>query len=64
MKIVKSRLVVAYLSIPLLIPHLLFYKFSKKKLLIRSDVCVGGVSRCLYIDLFMISPTVIYSIIE
>lgn len=62
MKIVKSRLVVAYLSIPLLIPHLLFYKFSKKKLLIRSDV--GGVSRCLCTGLFMTSLIGMFSITE
>ena len=48
MKIVKSRLVVAYLSIPLLIPHLLFYKFSKKKLLIRSDA--GGGNPDVYVQ--------------
>lgn len=40
MKIVKTRLYVAFLMLPLLIPHLLFYYFSSKKNLIKSDI--GG----------------------
>lgn len=46
MKYVKSRLFLAYLMIPLLFPHLLFYFFSSKKNLIKSDV--GGVKKLIY----------------
>lgn len=62
MKIVKSRLLVAYFIAPLLIPHLLFYTFSKNRLLIRSDV--GGVFGCLCTGLFMTSLIGMFSITE
>ena len=40
MHIVKTRLYLSYILLPLLIPHLIFYFFSSKKNLIKSDV--GG----------------------
>lgn len=40
MRIVKARLYVAFLMLPLLTPHLLFYYFSSNKNLIKSDI--GG----------------------
>lgn len=40
MHIVKTRLYLSYIMLPLLIPHLIFYFFSSKKDLIKSDV--GG----------------------
>lgn len=52
MQIVKTRLYVAFLMLPLLIPHLLFYYFSPRKTLIKSDI--GGVKN-LFITWFMIS---------
>ena len=38
MKIVKARLYVAFLMLPLLVPHLLFYYFSSRENLIKSDI--------------------------
>lgn len=46
MKIVKPRLYLSYLSLPILIPHLLFYQFSSRRKLIKSDV--GGVIEFIY----------------
>ena len=41
MKIVRTRLCGAILLLPLMIPHLLFYMFTSKRELIKSDI--GGV---------------------
>ena len=38
MQIVKKRLYAAYLMLPYLLPHLLFYFFSKNKRAIKSDM--------------------------
>lgn len=46
MEISKLRLIAAYLLFPILFPHLLFYNFSRKKRLIRSDVG-GGIKKIL-----------------
>lgn len=46
MHIVKTRLYLSYILFPLLIPHLIFYFFSSKKDLIKSDV--GGVKNLIY----------------
>ena len=43
MQIVKKRLYAAYLMLPYLLPHLLFYFFSKNKQVIKSDM--GGVEK-------------------
>lgn len=40
MQIVEKRLYAAYLMLPCLFPHLLFYFFSKNKQAIKSDM--GG----------------------
>lgn len=42
MQINNTRMVGAMLLSPLLLPHTLFYLFSPKKQLIRSDVGGGG----------------------
>lgn len=46
MKIVKTRLYISYLLLPILIPHLLFYFFSSKRSLIKSDI--GGIKNLIY----------------
>lgn len=46
MQIVEKRLYAAYLMLPCLFPHLLFYFFSKNKQAIKSDM--GGVKNIIY----------------
>lgn len=46
MQIVKTRLCGAILLLPLMIPHLLFYMFTSKRKLIKSDI--GGGKKLIY----------------
>lgn len=61
MQIVKKRLYAAYLMLPYLFPHLLFYFFSKNRQVIKSDM--GG-AKTLYIIWFMINLIGMFFIID
>lgn len=42
MKIKRSKLLVAMFASPLMLPHLLLYRFHPNRELIKSDLRVGG----------------------